>query len=410
MKGENKTGTNIFDDLKVVEFAWVIVTPTCTRYLADHGATVVKVESRNRPDVTRFFPPFKDNIEEADHNCLFPNFNCNKYGVTLNLRDPRGIALAKRLIAWADVVADGFSAGVMETLGLGYEEVKEINARAIMIRSCMQGQTGPRRRLAGYGTALAALTGFIHSTGWPDRVPTGPFGAYTDPLALRLQVSALIAALDYRRRTGKGQCLDLSHYEAGLQFITPYILDFVVNGHIWKRMGNASTYAAPHGVYPCKGEDGWCAIGIFNEEEWNSFCKIVGQSDWLADVRFSTLKARKENEDELNALVAAWSVNMTPEEAMARLQASGVAAGVVHTGKGIHEDFQLKHRKQFWWFDHPVIGPHSVDAAHYKLSKSPARQYRSTPHLGRDNEHVFVNLLGMPDIEFAELVTAGVME
>jgi len=397
-----------FKGLKVVEFTWYTVGPRAVRYFADHGATVVKVESPVRFDGGRANPPYKDEVAEVNRSGWFSLFNANKYGMTLDLNKEVGVALAKRLIEWADILVESYRPGVMKKWGLDYDSVKDLNPGLIYASTCMLGQTGPNRHYAGFGHHAAALAGFDDITGWPDRMPSCVFWAYTDHVAPQFLVDAIVMALLQRRKTGKGQYIDQSQNESAVQFLAPAFLDYVVNGRVTARDGNHDPNAAPHNAYRCAGEDRWCTIAVFNDEEWKSFCKVIGQPMLIEAPMFATLMHRKENEAELDQLVEEWTSKLPAETVMEKLQQAGVAAGIVETAEDMHHDPQLKHRNHFLTFDHPVIGPHPVDALPPKLSKTPARQYMPPPCLGEHNAHVCTDILGMSDEEFVALMAEGV--
>jgi len=399
-----------FRDVKVLDFAWIGFGPMITKYLSDHGATVIRIETRSRPDVLRLRAPYRDGVPGINRSGYFAFINPNKYSMGLNINHPEGLRIAKELVQWADVVTENFTPGTMEKWGLGYEDLKKIKPSIIMLRCSMQGHTGPYARHGGYGLQLTALTGVTSITGWPDRAPVQPYGAYTDWMGPPWGTAVLLAALLYRKKTGKGQCIKLSQLEIGLQFLAPLFLSYTVNGKVAGRAGNMSACAAPHGVYQCKGEDRYCAIAIFTEEEWQEFCKIMGSPEWTRETRFSSLKVRKENEEELNSLVEAWTVNFSPEEIMHRLQTAGIAAGVVQTGKELLDDPQLKHRGYFWVMNHSEIGPFSHLGESFILSKSPSRAYFPAPRFGEHTEKICREVLKMSDGEFVRLYNEGVIE
>lgn len=407
-EGERGDATEAFKGLKVVDFTWHIVGPRFTRYLADHGATVVKIEAPEFFDGSRLNPPYKDNIVDVNRSGYMALYNSNKYGMTIDLNKAEGVALVKRLIEWADILVQSYRPGLMKRWGLDYDSVKDLNPRLIYINTSMLGQFGPRHLYAAYGHHGVAIAGFDDITGWPDRMPNGAFWAYTDHVAPQFLATAVVTALLERRRTGKGQCIDQSQVESALQFLAPALLDYAVNGRIASRDGNRDPYAAPHGAYRCAGKDRWCVIAVFTNEEWQAFCHAIGQPKLIEDKRFATLKLRKENEDELDRLVEEWTSNLPPEMVMSMLQQAGVAAGVVETAEDMHHDPQFKHRNHFLTFDHPVMGAHPVNALPPKLSKSPAKQYRPVPCLGEHNAYVCTEILGMSDEEFVGLLQAGV--
>ncbi|MBI4331308.1 MAG: CoA transferase [Chloroflexi bacterium] len=404
------TGRLALEGLKVADFSWYIAGPWMVRYLADHGATAVRVESSRRPDGTRVTPPFKDNTSGLNRSVVFANVNCNKYSITLDLGHPRARPVVTKIIEWADVVIESFTPGTMERLKLTYGDVKAIKPDIIMLSASVQGQDGPHAKHSGFGWHLLALAGFIEVTGWSDRPPTQPASAYTDLVTPPFAVAALMAALLYRKRTGKGQYIDLSHYEASTHFLSPLLLDCSVNKRLPERTGNRSPCAAPHGAYPCLGNDKWCAIGVFDDRQWEGFCKAAGNPEWARDPRFATFPGRKRNEDELDGLVAGSTAAFVAADLVGRLQALGVPAGIVKDAEEIQNDPQLQHRGHFWPFAHAEIGEHTVDRLPFQLSKTPAQPLRPAPLLGQDNELFYTRILGMPDDEFVELLREGVLD
>jgi len=397
------------EGVKIADFSRYITGPLATKTLADYGAQVIRIEGRTRPDFTRTTPPFKDGVTGLNRSGCFNQYNTSKLSIALNLARPRGVEIAKQLVAWADVVVENFAGGAMERMGFGYEELKKIKPDIIMLSTCMQGQKGPHSTHAGYGYHLTALSGATNIAGWPDREPPW-LGPYTDYIAPHFNAFVLLAALDYRRRTGKGLYFDMSQYENGIQFLAPLILDYVVNGRVADRMGNRNDRAAPHGAYRCRGEDRWCAIAVFTDDEWRSFCRVMGNPGWANNLKFSTLRDRKNNEDELDRLIEEWTVNYSPEEVMTLLQKAGVGAGVLQNGEDLlGKDPQLKHRKYFWELDHSEIGKHCAHGQAFTLSKTDY-DIKGVPLLGEHNERVLKEILGMSDEEIAELVIEGILE
>jgi benzylsuccinate CoA-transferase BbsF subunit len=397
----------VFDGVKVVDFGWVLAGPIVFKFLADYGATVIHVESHKRPDILRVSTPYKDGVAGVNRAGYYAYWAANKYSVSLDLDQTGGLEIAKKLVSWADIVGDSHRPGVMERLGLGYDDLRKIKPDIIMIRSSNQGLTGPNASHPGFGNHLNGLAGFVDLVGWPDQPPISLIVAYTDYVAPHFAVAALVGALDYRRKTGKGQLLDLSQLEVGLQLLAPVLINYVVNGVEDSRMGNSCSYAAPHGVYRCKGEDRWCAIAVFNDAEWESFCKVISNAPWAQDPKFSTLRGRKENEEELDRLVEGWTINYNAEEVMRRMQDAGVAAGVVQNAKDLYEDSQLKERAYFWVMEHKELGKFSHLGQPSILSKTPAKPYRPAPCLGEHTEYVCRELLGMSESEFNEFLIDG---
>ena len=397
--------TGALAGIRVVEFAVFAAGPVVGKHMAEHGAEVIRVESRSRPDGFRVhYPPFKDNRTGLNRGGTFAIFNNDVLSVTLNLKHPKGLELAKELVHRADLVIENFAPGVMERLGLSYEELRKVNPELIMLSSCNQGQTGPRAPQRGFGSQLTSMSGFTHLSGYGDgQYPSLIYGPYIDFIAVGYGLIAVMAALDYRRRTGKGQYIDLSQYEAGIQFIIPALLDLQVNGNIQQPQANRDPHAAPHGCYPCKGEDQWCVIAVFDEAEWRTLCEVSGHPEWRTDPRFKDFSLRKANEDELDQAVATWTSGLEAGEVMDRLQAAGVPAGVVYNVGDLFSCPQLAYRGQWRQLEHPEIGPYEYEAPPFILSETPAEIRRPSPCIGEHNEYVFKELLQLSQEEFARL-------
>ena len=407
------TRKRILEEIKVADFSWVGVGPQVARELAEHGATVVRVESHKRPDLLRVQVPYKDGIPGIDRSAFGAAYNSNKYGMSLDLTQPKGREVARRLVAWADLVTEGMTPGSMARLGLDYESCRQIKPDIIYFSTCQMGQTGPYRTYSGYGQMGAAYAGFSHLTGWPDRPPVVIPNAYTDYIAPWYLCSAVLATLDYRRRTGKGLYLDQAQIEAGIALWGPGLLDYTVNGRIPTRTGNRDHHMSPHGAFPCQSfpgkDDRWATIAVASDEEWQALRRLMGDPQWAREPRFANLVGRKENEDELEPLIAEWSKDYAPHQLMAMLQAAGVTAGVVQTCEDLFNDSQLKHRQHFRLLRHKVIGEHHYEAPAYKLSKTPAHIWKAGPCLGEDNEFVYKELLGYSHEEVTQFLLDGVI-
>ena len=328
----------LLEGLKVVDFTTVIAGPFITKTMAAYGAEVIKIESRTHPDLWRG-GMFSRNRKQAmimsgmtaddlkpfspwmNSGAAFGFWNTGKLSIAIDLAKPKGIELAKQLVAQADVVVENFAGGVAKRMGLGYEALKEVKPDIIMLSSCMQGQTGPHSKHPGYGTQLVNLSGLSGISGWPDREPA-TIGPYTDYTAPQFSLLAIMAALDYRRRTGKGQYIDLSQYESTIHLMAPLVLDNQANDRVSLRAGNTSPYAVPHNVYPCKKirTDRYVAIGVYTNEEWESFCDIIGSPPWTRVEKFATLKGRRQYEAELDELIEGWTLEQLPEDIVRRMQ------------------------------------------------------------------------------------------
>ncbi len=401
----------VFSGLKILAFAWAVVGPLTTKFFADHGATVIRIETSHRPCTMRSSAPYKDNRPGLNRGGYFTYYNANILSFALNMNHPRAPEIVRRLVAWSDVFFDNYTPGVIEKWGLDYASLKKIKPDIIMLRQSGYGSWGPYKNLPAFGMVLVPIVGLPNFIGWPGKEPL-PVGvsAYTDCISPRFAAAALIAALDYRNKTGKGQLLDLSQFETAISFILPGLLEYIASGKEPERIGNASPNAAPHGVYPCRGDDRWCTIAVATDAEWVSLCREIGEPEYANDPRFNSLENRKKNEDELNGLIGEWTVNYTPEEVMARLQVAGVPAGVVENTADAYNDPQLRKRNIYWPMDHAEMGNFTHLGQSFQLSKTPAKAYSPSPLLGEHTEQICTEMLGMSDAEFVSLMQQGVFE
>jgi benzylsuccinate CoA-transferase BbsF subunit len=405
----NRSGA--LSGITVLAFCWAVVGPLSMKLLADHGATVIRVETAKRPCTMRTSSPYKDNKPGVNRGAYFNHFNTNILSLTLNMGHPKAMDVVKKLVAKSDIFMENYTPGNMEKWGLTYDELKKIKPDIIMLRQSGYGSSGPYANLPAFGMVLAPIAGLNNFIGFPGKEPL-PIGvsAYTDCISPRFAVATLIAALDHRNKTGKGQLLEISQFETSQYFILPAILDYAANRREPERVGNASPYAAPHGVYRCKGDDRWCALAVFNDEEWAAFSGLIDNLDLDCDPRFDTLANRKKNEAELDRLIGEWTIQFTAEEVMTRLQDAGISAGVVKNTADIYEDPQLKQRNLFWKMDHAEMGSFTHLGESFMLSATPAQPYSPSPLLGEHTEQICTELLGMPDEEFIGLMQEGVFE
>ena len=395
-----------FEGIKVADFSWVAVGPTTTKYLADHGATAVRVEANTPLDILRAAGPFKDGVPGLDRTQFFADYNTSKYGITLDLKNPAGVEVARRLIAWADVFIESFTPGTVDRMGIGYETARSINPSIIMASTCLMGQTGPAAGFAGFGFHAGAIAGYYEITGWPDLPPDGPWTAYTDTLSPRFIAATIMAALDHRRRTGEGQYIDASQLEMGLQYLAPQLIDYGVSGRQATRMGNRSDAMAPHGAFPCQGEDQWCAIAVENDQQWAGLRKAMGEPDWAKDERFDGLAGRLAHQDEIESKLSEWTMTKPPRAVMDTLILEGVPAGVVQRSSDLQEDPQLAHRGFFRNLDHQEMGTIPYPGHQFRISGYDSGPRSAAPVLGQHNEEVLRDLLGMTDEEIVEVVIA----
>jgi crotonobetainyl-CoA:carnitine CoA-transferase CaiB-like acyl-CoA transferase len=390
------------DGVRILDFTWVVAGPVATRILGDHGAQVVKVERKDPPPLGN---------RKLGLQC---DLHRSKLSVALNMQHPRGVELARRLAAMSDIVMDNFSARVMRMWGMDYESLKAVKPDIICISMSGLGHTGPRSSYVSYGPTLQALTGYTHLMAEPDGTPAGYGYSYADMVGGYTGALAALIALWHRRRTGKGQFVDLAQFEAAAAVIGPALLDISVNGRTQLPPGYNSQEgpAAPHGVYKCKPLDGdddrWVAISVRTGPEWRRFVTAIGSPDWASDAKFRTLYMRMQNSAELDAHVSRWTIEHSAEDAMAILQRAGIAAGVVENGVDMcARDPQLKERG-FW----PAVSTKKGVTTHvtgipFKLSGGSGEVRTIAPEVGEDFDYVLGELLGLGKTERDELVEEG---
>jgi len=399
----------VFEGLKVLDFCWVIVGPMTTRFLADHGATVVRVESTGKLDYLRASAPFKDNQPGINRSLFYNEVNTSKLSLGLNMKHPAAASVVRRLIErWQpDLLTESFGVGVMESWGLDYESVRRIRPDIVYFSSTQFGQTGPFARYSGFGNVGAAISGLTNVTGWPDGAPVGAYGALPDMTNPPLGITAILAALDYRERTGKGQRIDLAQAEGFLHYFAPAFLDYSANGRVVRRRGNFDDAACPHGVFPAAGTERWFAIAIQSDEEWLALAAAIGE-EWAGDARFATFAGRRANEEELERRLGEWTQGQDAWALMDSLQAARVAAAVVNSPLDLVRDPHLLE-SFFVEVEHPELGAVLQEGQHFNLCETPA-QMRRAPLLGEHNLFVLRELAGYTEEEIADQIAAGLVE
>jgi len=388
------------DGVKILDLFWILAGPGATRMLADYGATVVHVESTRHIDTLRVIPPYQFNNPHPEGAGAYQSANANKLGLTLNVREPEGREILMDLVRWADVVTESFAPGIVDSVGLSWDKLREIRPDLIMISSCLMGQTGPWRDFAGFGNLAASVTGFQSLASWPDRPPSGPYGAYTDFIAVRYNALAILAALEYRERTGEGQYIDQAQGEAALHFIAPAFLDYTVNGNVAGPGGNVDAEYAPHAIYPADGEDRWVAIAIREDDPWRALCDVMGRPD---------LESRRGESELVDAAIADWTREREAGEIAELLQSRGIAAHEVLDTIGLHADPQLHHRGHFVEIDHEIYQTHTIESTRLQLSGAAARVPESALSFGRDNRYVLETMLAYSPERIAALAERGVL-
>ena len=397
------------DGVRIVDFTWAWAGPYATLLLAMLGAEVIKVESHRRLDHTRLRSLMTGPMMGGpNQSTVFNDINLNKLSLTLNLTQARAIEIAKRLVKVSDVVIQNMRPGVMERLGLGYEVLRKVRPDIIMLSSSAVGTTGPERTYVGYAPTFAAHSGLAYVSGYTDGPPSTLTGAI-DTRVGTTAAFAILAALNYRQRTGKGQYIDLSSAAAISCLVGDVLMDYTMNRRVRERDGNSDEVMAPHGCYPCQGEDHWITIAVSGEEEWQAFCNAIGGPDWTDDRMFADAASRRQYQSELDRLVAEWTRQHTDYEVMEALQSVGIAAMPTFSGGMIPRDPHLKERGILAEVEHPEIGKRMVVGPPWRLSATPARIPRAAPLIGEHNRYVLGELLDMSRDEIDRLVEEEVV-
>jgi len=395
------------DGVRVVDFSQFVAMPLAAQWLAMMGAEVILVESQSSLH-SRPHAPFAGE-PDIDTGGIFNSFNNCKRSVTLNLRKPEGVELAKRLVAKADIVVENFSPGTMEKLGLAYEELRKVRPDLVMISLSAFGADGPWKDFAAFHSGVVALSGFAAVTGYEGSAPRILGAVAPDTIAGSYCFLAALHGLHVKRRQGKGQHIEIAMSET-LQSVAPEaIAEFGLTGEPVTRRGNRHRWKAPHGVYRCRGDDAWLAISVSSDEQWRALRGVVNAGD-LDDRRYETCEKRKEHEAALDATIAGWAKDYQPQEAAALLQKAGVPATAVYNARDLVEDQHLLERKAIVTIEHPKAGRHPMMGAPWHLEHTPAPNYRSAPLIGEANVYVLRELLGLSDGEVDQLVAAGVVK
>jgi len=395
-----------FAGLKVADFSWIGVGPISAKALGDHGATVVHIESITRPDILRLAQPAKNGELGLDRSQFFADYNSSKLGLSLNLATPEGRALALRLIEWADVVVESFTPGTMKKLGLDPDELLAKHPALVWYSTCLLGQTGPYATFAGFGQQGSAIAGLHGITGWPDRVPAGTWGAYSDMITPHFGVAALTAAILHSRKTGEGQRIDISQVEAAMHFTEPLLLDYTVNGRLPGPVGLESPTASPNGVYAAAGTQRFLAIACETTAQWRAL-RTLAPLDAFEGL--DTLEARLERDDEIDAVLTAWCADRDPFALERELAAAGVPASVAQYSSDLYLDRQIADRGFFVVLNHTVMGPTPYDGFITHFSAKQRMLHKAAPTLGEDTGYVLTDILHLSPDEIEAAAIAGAL-
>lgn len=401
---------SIFSGLKVADFTWAAAGPIVTKQLADNGATVIKVESHRHPDSIRLGGPFIDDKPGINRSGFFADFHSSKLGISVDMGHEEAARVITPLVRWADIVAESFRPGIMARWGLDYENLRKINPRLIMLSSSLYGADGSWASHPGYGAQGQALAGLHSLTGWPDRPPAVPKGAYTDAVSPRYGAAALVAALIHREKTGEGQHIELSQIETTVELLAPQLLQYQITGEVPRRSGNDKPEAMLHGVYPCRGDERWIAVEVEDREQWRAFVETLFRQDSRPDQPLGVEDPGLLDKAELDEAVAGVTRDWEAQELMAALRAAGVPAGIAYKASDLLSDEVLRARGHFWPLEHQEMGTLEYNGPAYRFEHTPPKLTRAAPMLGEHTEEVLQELLGFSQTEIGELRSLGVLE
>jgi crotonobetainyl-CoA:carnitine CoA-transferase CaiB-like acyl-CoA transferase len=395
--------------VRVADFTWVWAGPFCTLQLAHLGAEVIRVETASRLCVTRLLPPFAEFKPGPNRSGYFNQYNQGKKSITLDLKRREGIAVAKRLVAASDVVVENFAAGVMDRMGLGWDVLRQLRRDLIMIALSGYGATGPDHDKVSYGPAQVPLSGMSSVTGYRDFPPMHVGVSYGDPTGGLHGAVAVLAALLHRSRTGEGQYIDLSQWETSMAVLPEALLAWTMNGVQPPRDGNRDPDMAPHGVFRAEGQDRWLAIAVEDEAAWRRFAEVIGRPELADDARFATLAARKAHEDDLEAIVGAWTATRDADAATAILQQAGIAAFPAARNRDLADDPHLAARGFLVDLEHPEVGVRRHLGVPWRMTNHDSGVRRPAPCLGADTDQVLRDVCGYDAGEIAALRAANVL-
>ena len=398
-------------DLRVLDFCWVGAGAFVTRLLADLGAEVIKVESHAHPDNLRLSGPHKAGARHLEASGYFASRNTNKKSLALNMGDPQARAIARRLVQKCSVVTNNFRPGIMERWGLGYDELAADNPSLIYLAMPMQGSSGPHKSYIGFGSTIAAISGIVEMSGAPERAPIGTGTHYPDHVPNPGHaLVGLLAAIFHRARTGEGQYIELAQLESTVNLMGPSIMRYSACGALPRRSGNRREGVVPRGVFPCRGEDVWCAIEIESDDAWQALGDALGRPSWMADPGLATLPGRNQHIDTIEAKLAAQTRRFEAEELVRLLQARGVACAMVETSRDVMEDRQLAARGYWREIDHAEMGRITVNLPpFFPTEDRRTRDPAPPPLLGEQTREIVTTLLGLSDSECTRLMNEQVL-
>ena len=407
------------EGIRILDSTYVFALPYAGGHLADLGAEVIKIEGPGRPDVTRtggYAGSFPENDAGEDwwnRPSTYNLLNRGKRSLVLDMSDERGRELFKELVAVSDVVMENFTPRVMRRWGLDYPNLRQLKPDIILVSNTGYGHgDGPYSGYPAQATTQEATHGHCWVTGYRDDEPAKAGASFVDFLSTWSAIFALGAALRYRNRTGKGQWIDIAMYQAGVMFLSEYLMDATVNGREGGRIGNRHPYRAPQGCYPAAGNDQWLTLSVGSDEEWADLCQLMGRQELASDARFADLLARRDNHDELDVLISEWTATLDKYDLMHQLQGVGIPAGPVLTGRDIHFDPHYQHRgfvEKVKFPEERQIGNRYLMGRPYQYSNTPLSIRGPGPKFGQDNEGLLRELLGLDEGAYQGLVDDAII-
>jgi crotonobetainyl-CoA:carnitine CoA-transferase CaiB-like acyl-CoA transferase len=398
--------------IRVLDLSWVWAGPHATLMLAHLGAEVLKVESSSRPDLARRIAVFPPGVEPGlNRSGYFNSVNLGKKSLALNLGNPEGLALVKKLAARSDVIISNFATGVMDRLGLGAAELHKYRPELVVATISAFGQTGPYKQYTGYGPLIPPIAGLCASTGYEeDGLPRSVRNAYADPNAGIYTAFAIVAALRARKADEPGLVIDTSLWEPLLSTGCEGWMGHVLGNPPLKPQGNHDSRWAPHNVYRCPGEDRWVAIAVQTDSQWQNLCGAIGRLDLAADARFASATDRKRHEAELDRVLSEWCAPRDRWEVTRLLQEHGVPAFPSMDSRDLTEDEHLRARGYFATFDHPEVGERTHIGMPWRLSARPNGVRSRSPLLGEHTDATLRDLLALSKTELKALRERGAIE
>ncbi|MBI3325619.1 MAG: CoA transferase [Nitrospinae bacterium] len=401
----------LLSGVRVLDLTHAWAGPFATQLLADYGAEVIKIEACARPDMLRFsmWPEDETRLDAYNRGGFFQYLGRNKFGLTLDLKHPKGQELFKRLAQLSDVVIENFSARVMPSLGLEFPVLHALNPRLIMVSMPGYGAVGPYRDFVAFGEMIEPFAGLSEITGYPDRSPLRIAVAYPDPVAGFHAVLAILLALRQRRQTCTGQHIQIPHREPITRMLGEAVLDYTVNGRTQGRMGNRHRAWAPHGCYPCRAQGSWITIAVRTDAEWTALCQVLGEPAWATDPRFANSLSRWKQSSVLDECLAQCTRQWEAYALATHLREAGVPAGVVQTNRELLSDEHLRARHAFWVISHHLAGTYPYPGPSTRLTAMPPQYTRPAPDLGEHNTEILEELLGLSPAAIQDLEAQGVI-